>query len=148
SMVAMSYVPSSAFITGGAVAIAPFEYLWAEKIDADQIPNTAIGNVHLGRSVASFVAEALLKELRLTGVSVESKDRILSGTITSLSSDDLGDSVTWKLAIKYVVKDAAGNTVYEGEKATNLVTQKVRDFFSSVLRRNFEELLLDEAFLK
>lgn len=142
------YVPSSAFVVSGAVSIGIFDYQRAEKVEADQIPNTAIGNIHLDRPVATYFAEALLKELRLTGVKVESSDRILSGTITSLSDDDLGSSATVTLAVKYVVKDGTGNNIYEGEKVTKLTTQKTLEFLNSALRRNFEALLLDGAFLK
>jgi len=146
----LAYVPSSAFIVGGALAIGRFEYQPAmdNKVDADQIGNTALGNIHLDRPIAAYFAEAILKEFRLTGITVESKDRILSGQIVKLFSDDLGSSATWTLDVKYQVKDGAGNTIYEGEKITTLETQKTLEMLNSLLRRNFESLLLDDAFLK
>jgi hypothetical protein len=145
-----TYVPSSAFIADGSVAIDKFDYAPSAtgKIEPDQIPNTAIGNIHLDQPVASYLAAAILKEFRLTGVNVESKTRFLSGTVVKLSCDDLGTSATWTLDVRYVVKDQAGNAVYDGEKITTLVTQKFLLMLNSLLRRNIETLLLDPAFLE
>jgi uncharacterized lipoprotein len=148
--VALTYVPSSAFIVGGAVAIGAFDYLPAAsgKVTADQVGNTALGNTHLDRPVSAYVAAAALKEFRLAGIAVESADRTLEGTIVDLFCDDLGSSATWTLDVKYAVKDRNGNTLYQGEKRTALKTQKVLEMLNSLLRRNFEALMLDGDFLK
>jgi hypothetical protein len=149
-MLSLVYRPASPFIAGGAVAIGTFDYLPAAggKVAPDQIRNTALGNIHLDRTVAAYVGEAILKELRLTGVTVESNDRVLGGTIVELACDDLGYSSDWVVDVKYVVRDGAGAVVYEGEKVTKIRTAKYLDTVNDALRRNFEALLLDDAFLK
>jgi hypothetical protein len=117
------------------------------KMTPDQVRNTAIGNIHLQTPVDQFLAEALLKQFRLAGVSVESKDRFLSGTIVDFLCDDLGDSIDWTLDVRYEVKDAVGNVIYRSEKVIKATTAKAMWTMALILRRNAEELLTDAAFL-
>ncbi len=146
----LQYAPSSAFVMGGAVRIGTFQYLPADagKTDPDQIPNTAIGNLHLDVPVATYIAQAVLKEFRLTGVDVESAGKVLSGRIVELSVDDLGDTCDWTLDVQYTVTDAQGNAVYRAEKITKETTQKFVTPVNQVIRHNIEALLGDTGFLQ
>jgi uncharacterized lipoprotein len=142
--------PTTAMIAGGAVSIDAFDYppIKTFKMAPDQIRNTAIGNIHLQTPVGQFLAEAVQKQFRLAGVDVESKDRILSGTIVDFFCDDLGDSIDWTLDVRYEVKDAAGNVLYRTEKVIKETTVKAEWTLGRILRRNAENLLTDADFLK
>lgn len=144
------YTPSLAFVLGGGVTIGAFDYPPSAggKLDADQIRNTAIGNMHLTAPVADYVKDALGSELRLAGVDLEATDRVLTGSVVEFSCSDLGLTADWTLRVHYTVKDRAGAVLFDGEKITKRTYAKEPSLAFLILHRQIETLLTDETFAK
>ena len=88
-------------------------------------------------------------ELRFVGVKVGSEGNVLTGEIQEFLIDDLGYSVDWTLRIRYVVKDAAGQVLFDQVKTTERNTNKFANVFGALnetIKLNAEALLKDPAF--
>jgi hypothetical protein len=149
----VDYSPTSTMIAKGAVQVGDFRYLPAlnGKVKPNQLRNTALGPILLTPHIDTFYRDAVFKELRFVGVNISDSKVQLSGDIVDFLVDDLGFSVDWKIDVKYVVKNASGTTIYEGEKFTNNNTAKFANAFqvlNTQIRLNIEELLKDPAFIK
>ena len=93
--------------------------------------------------------DAVFAELRFVGVKVGSEGNVLTGEIQEFLIDDLGYSVDWTLRIRYVVKDAAGQVLFDQVKTTERNTNKFANVFGALnetIKLNAEELLKDPAF--
>lgn len=135
----------------GSVIVTPFSYLPAVtgKVKANQIQNTAIGNLYFDQNIDVMIHDAVFKELRFVGIKVDGSDRKLTGEIQEFLIDDLGYSVDWTLIVKYRVVTDSG-VVYESVKEVKRNTNKFANMFGSLnetIKFNVEELLKDQAFL-
>lgn len=125
----------------------------APQIAANQIRNTAIGNILLEKDIKDFVRDATFTELRFIGVKVngDQQRRRLNGDVQEFLVDDLGYSVDWTLRIAYVVTDkATQKPVYSQTKEIKRRTNKFANFFTSLndsIRLSTEALAKDPDFL-
>ena len=152
STIPLNYAPSSVLSAGGTVQVVPFRYLPAEKgaVKPNQIRNTAIGNAYFDRNIDVFVRDAVFSELRFVGIKVGSDGNRLSGEIQEFLIDDLGFSVDWTLTVRYVVKDADGNVIYDQVKTTQRKTAKFTNAFGALnetIKLNTEGLIKDPGFI-
>jgi uncharacterized lipoprotein len=155
SPVPVNYAPSSTMSNIGSTGVAPFSYAPAEPgsphpVAADQIRNTAMGDVHIDREVRVFVRDAVFTELRLTGIKTDDRTRLLNGQIQEFLMDDLGYSVDWTLRIKYWLTDATTHkVVFASVKETRRKTAKFVNVFGALnetIKLNAEALMEDPAF--
>jgi hypothetical protein len=153
--VPVNYAPSSTLSTTGAISVAQFSYAPAESgsphpVAADQIRNTAMGDVHIDREVRVFVRDAVFAELRLTGVKTDDRTRLLNGQIQEFLIDDLGYSVDWTLRIRYWVTDTTTRKVlFQTVKEIRRTTAKGANVFGALnetIKLNAEALMLDPGF--
>jgi uncharacterized lipoprotein len=154
----VNYAPSSVLSATGALSVADFKYLPAEKptgkyvIAPNQIRNTAMGEIKIDRDIKVFVRDGVFAELRFVGIKVNDGTRVLTGDIEEFLVDDLGYSVDWTLRIRYVLTEAATQTVlYDGIKNTQRRTAKFANPFGALnetIKLNAEELIKDPAFMK
>lgn len=151
STLPVNYAPSSTLSASGSVAVVPFTYAPAKsgKVEANQIRNTAMGNIHFEQNVDIIFRDAVFKELRFVGVKVDDPNRKLSGEIQEFLIDDLGYHVDWTLTVKYHVS-AADGTAYEATKTIKRKTAKFANVFGALnetIKMNIEELIKDPAFV-
>jgi uncharacterized lipoprotein len=153
--VPVNYAPSSVMSSKGSTGVAQFTYPPADPgvvnhVDANQIRNTAMGDIHIDREVRVFVRDAVFAELRLTGVKTDDMARLLTGEIQEFLIDDLGYSVDWTLRIKYrLVESSTRRTVFEGVKNTQRKTAKFANPFGALnetIKLNAEALMMDPGF--
>lgn len=148
----VNYAPSSTMSATGSIAVAPFTYLPATsgQVEANQVRNTALGNIKFEQNVDMLVRDAVFKELRFVGVDVRDQDRKLSGEIQEFLIDDLGYSVDWTLRIRYQLADGSGQP-YDSVKEIKRNTNKFANVFGALnetIKLNVEELLKDPAFIQ
>lgn len=152
--VPIDYSPSSTLTATGTVEVADFRYLPAlnGRVAANQLRNTAIGDIKLNQNVDKFYRDAVFKELRFVGVRVAGSDVKLTGDIKEFLVDDLGYSVDWTIDVRYVVTNKATNAItYDSEKVTKNNTAKFANAFGALTQQmkfNIEELIKDPAFIK
>lgn len=153
--VPVNYAPSSVLSCTGATAVAQFSYQPADPgaphpVAADQIRNTALGEIHIDREVRTFVRDAIFAELRFTGIKTDERTRLLHGQIQEFLIDDLGYSIDWTLRIRYWVVDAETHAVlFLGVKDTQRRTAKGANVFGALnetIKLNAEALMKDPAF--
>lgn len=153
--VPVNYAPSSVLSCSGATGVAEFSYLPADPetphaVAADQIRNTAMGEIHIDREVRTFVRDAIFAELRFTGIKTDDRTRLLHGQIQEFLIDDLGYSIDWTLRIRYWVIDAEAHAVlFLGVKDTQRRTAKGANVFGALnetIKLNAEALMKDPAF--
>jgi hypothetical protein len=153
--VPVNYAPSSILSNTGSLSVAPFSYAPAEPaaphpVAADQIRNTAMGDVRIDREVRVFVRDAVFAELRFTGIKTDDRTRTLNGQIEEFLMDDLGYSVDWTLRIKYWLTDSATRkTVVVTVKEIRRTTAKFVNIFGALnetIKLNVEALMVDPAF--
>jgi len=156
--VPVNYAPSSVMTAAGSLSVGEFNYLPSEKASKDQpfpanqIRNTAIGEIKIDRDVKIFVRDAVFAELRFVGVKTNHNGRVLTGDIEEFLVDDLGYSVDWTLRIKYALTDAeTKKPLYTSVKSTQRNTAKFANPFGALnetIKLNVEELLKDTEFTK
>ncbi|HUN53817.1 MAG TPA: hypothetical protein VMU29_01545 [Smithella sp.] len=155
SRIPLNYLPSSVNKISGSVSVSNFKYLLAETGDVKpfQIRNTALEKLKFDKNIDVYFREAVSAELRLSGVKIDDKTRVLSGEIEDLLVDDLSfDNAHWIMRVHYIIKDLrTGNTLYVSTKTTQCDASKlmnVSSAFNDVIKLNVEELMKDEAFIK
>jgi uncharacterized lipoprotein len=148
--VAASYAPSSALVAKGSLVLGPFVYdpALTGKVDANQVRNSALGGIYIDVPFAEFYSDALRKELRLTGVTLDGDNRILTGEIKEFYMDDLGYSIDWILDVHFTVKDKSGVVLYDADKLVKNHTVKYFAPFNKEIKFSIEALISDPAFLK
>jgi hypothetical protein len=154
----VNYAPSSVKSAEGALTVAEFRYLPAEPsvhedpIPANRILNTAMGEILIDRDVKVFVRDAVFAELRIVGMKMSNKAKVLSGDIEEFLIDDLGYSIDWNLRIKYIVVDTYRNRpIYESVKTTKRHTAKFANDFGALnetIKLNVEALIDDPEFIR
>lgn len=151
--VSMNYAPSSVLSLSGHASVADFKYLPPikdPKIKPNQVRNTALGNVLFDDPVDRMFRDAVFKELRFVGVTLDRNDLVLSGEIEEFLIDDLGYSIDWTLRVKYVLTDTkSGTATYTAVKNTQRKTGKFGNPFGALnetIKVNIEELIKDPAF--
>lgn len=154
---AMNYAPSSLVQGKGTVQVQEFRYVPAEagKVAPDQIPNTAIGNIHLGQPISGYVTKAFSSELKYAGYSLDSSAEkpktVLTGEIKEFKADDLGFSVDWTLRLKVDLKDRAGKSSASQDVVIKKNLQKFGEFSVAVnliIKEAFEQMMAEPGFKK
>lgn len=149
----VDYAPSSTMTASGAVQVGDFQYMPSitGKYKPNELHNTAMGTILLDKNVDVFFRNAVFTELRFVGVKVGTGDKQLTGSIKEFLIDDLGYSVDWTVDVDYVVKDASGTVIFEGDKLTKNHTAKFANAFVALnmqIKDNIESLLKDPGFVK
>ncbi len=145
------YSPSSGLTAHGSVQVGSFVYLPAVngKVKPNQIHNRALMvNKYIDESVDGFVRDATFNELRFVGIDVRGTDRILTGEIQQYSIDDISNPFEWTVVIRYVVKDKAGNTLYDAVKSSNPTSIRWSEWNFKELKPDIEALIADPDFIK
>jgi uncharacterized lipoprotein len=149
----MNYSPSSIMSAEGEVEVSDFRYIpgEGEKVEPNQIRNTALGKIKFDKDIDQIIKESVFKELRFVGVTTKSEDTVLSGEIIEFLIGDLGYSIDWTLEIKYILKSkSTGDIIWESTKKTEKNTNKFGNVFgqlNEIIKTNIEELIKDEDFL-
>lgn len=146
------YAATSVMTVQGATAVGDFSYRPARegRVAANQIANTAVGDVRLDQDVARFVRDAVFLELRGVGIRTGAADRVLRGDVVAFDIDDLGYSVDWTLTVAYTVAGADGLPRYQGTHTVRRRTAKYGNpsgALNETVKRNIEALLADPGFV-
>jgi hypothetical protein len=153
----VNYAPSSIKSASGALRVGEFNYLpasgaSARPVAANQIRNTALGQIKIDRDVNVFVRDAVFAELRMMGVNINDSSKFLTGDIEEFLIDDLGYSVDWTIRIKYTLTDASSKKIlYQAVKSGKHNTAKFANVFGALneqLKLNIEQLADDSDFIK
>jgi len=150
----LSYLPSSVNKVSGSLSISNFKYLPAEtgEVKPFQIRNTALGKLKFDKNIDIYFRESVSMELRLAGVMLDNKTRVLNGEIEDFLVDDLSYDADWTLNVHYLIKDLqTGDIVYSSTKTTQCKASKLMNVSSAlndIIKLNIEELMKDEAFIK
>jgi uncharacterized lipoprotein len=143
----LNYAPSSTLSVEGQVAVGDFKYLPGQlndKVQPNQIRNTAIGSVVFEKNIDEYIETALFLESRFVGIKLNDKAQSIHGEINEFLIDDLGFSIDWTLDIRYVLDGC-----YDETHVLNKKTDKFGDVFGNlneVIKLNVEMLLDDAAF--
>ncbi len=148
---AMNYTPSSLVQGRGDVTVKEFRYLptTSGKVAHDQIANTAIGTIHIGRPIGKYVADAFSSEFKYAGYAINKNKNTLSGEISEFMADDLGFSVDWTLKTKITLKDAAGKVVASKNVEIKKKLEKFGEFsvaLNLIIKDAFEQMMTDQKF--
>lgn len=134
----------------GNTVVSRFNYNTQDNIAENQIPNTAIGNIYLDKPVGEFYADAMRRELRASGVSLNnSMECLISGEVNLLRVEDLGFEadiyadvsykVTHKDEVLYELKDVRTELkVFKGGALTSVY---------QVVALNIKNILEDADFI-
>lgn len=102
----VNYTPHNIVRYQGDVDVGQFSYAPAKagKVKTNQVANTAVGSIYLPTNVSDLVRRATAAELEKTGFKLDTSSPLrLTGTILNFEADDLGYSVDWSYAIRYVI---------------------------------------------
>jgi uncharacterized lipoprotein len=152
----VDYTPSSVMSATGSVSVVDFRYIPFESsvVASNQIKNTALGKIEIDKDVKDFFRDAVVAELRIVGIKLDSRTRMLGGDISEFIADDLGFTVNWTLRVRYLVKEIEGNKVlFESEKVVQRRTAKINllnrfGALNETIKLNVEQLLKDPEFIK
>ncbi len=150
----LNYLPCSVNKISGSVSISSFKYIPAEsgKVKPYQIRNTAVGSLKFDKDIDLFFRNAVFAQLCSAGVTLNDKNKILSGEIEDFLIDELSAGANWTLEVNYSVKNVqTGKTLYESAKITKRNVSKLMNLSSAVnemVKLNIEELLKDKEFIK
>jgi hypothetical protein len=141
---ALNYTPSSLIQGKGSVQVQEFVYdpAVAGEVKDDQIKNTAIGRIRLGRPVGPFVTEAFAAEFKYAGYMLENGRFLVIGDIQDFMADDLGFSVDWTLKMKVQLKSPSGKVLATKDIEIKKKLEKFSGFITSL------NLLIKEAFVQ
>lgn len=86
--IVLNYAPSSTMTVQGNESVAGFAYVPAAngKVKANQIRNTAIGNVYLEKNVGEYFKQAFFTESRFVGIHVNGGPAVTARSTSSLST--------------------------------------------------------------
>lgn len=151
--IALEYRTSTTQELTGALEVNTFSYNPKQGVKQNQIPNTALGSgVFLTEPLGEFVTNALKRELRQSGVSLQGKNCKLSGEINQILIDDLGFTVNFVSDIRYILSQKNDKILLDKNHkivldkltkfvAPELVLQSINKMFSE----NIEKFLGDPA---
>lgn len=136
----------------GSVDVVSFEYLPAAsgKVKPNQIRNTALGTILFEQNIDTIFRDAVFKELKFMGVTMQNDTRKLTGVIEEFLIDDLGYSVDWTVRVKFVVTED-GQVTYDSTKEIIRKTSKFANPFGALnetIKLSIEELVKDATFLE
>jgi uncharacterized lipoprotein YajG len=84
------------------------------KVEANQVQNTAIGQIMIGEDLANYVRRATALELEKSGTNVSnSSGSTVEANVIKILADDLGYSVRWSYTVQYTIKAAGGNAKFQ-----------------------------------
>lgn len=106
-----SYTPQNYVRTSGKVDMGNFAYLPfnnGKVKKANQIYNTAAGQMYIATDVADYVKRGTALELEKSGIQLTADSPIrLDANIVEFTADDLGYSVEWIYKVQYIIVDRA-----------------------------------------
>jgi len=133
----------------GSISVGVFEYLPAKanKLKPNQVASIG-GPIAFERNIDAQVRDAVIAELKASGVQLETPTKILSAEIESCQIiKHIDGPADCALSIKYRI--SSGNTVtYESTK--DVETRKCSDSqlaLDDVIEQNLRELVKDSVFL-
>jgi hypothetical protein len=144
------YQISSSQSFGGAINRISATQTQKPNVAANQIRNTAVGNILLTEPVADYITNAVRLELRAAGVKMGTGPCALDLTVEDYAAEDLGFNVTYISNIRYRL--SAATTLYDRQIEQRFTTDKfvvpelVLSSLQSVLAKNINEALSDANF--
>lgn len=104
-----SYTPQNYVKASGKVEIGSFvyqPYVDGKVKKANQMQNTAAGQIYLSMDIADYAKRGTALELEKSGVELTDTAKILiDGNVIEFMADDLGYSVDLKYSIQYKIID-------------------------------------------
>lgn len=108
-----SYTPQNYVRTSGKVDMGNFAYLPfnnGKVKKANQIYNTAAGQMYIATDVADYVKRGTALELEKSGIQLTADSPIrLDANVVEFTADDLGYSVEWIYKVQYIIVDKASD---------------------------------------
>ncbi len=108
-----SYTPQNYVRTSGKVDMGNFVYLPfnnGKVKKANQIYNTAAGQMYIATDVADYVKRGTALELEKSGIQLTAASPIrLDANVVEFTADDLGYSVEWIYKVQYIIVDRASD---------------------------------------
>ncbi|HEX7907051.1 MAG TPA: hypothetical protein VF534_03045 [Paraburkholderia sp.] len=141
----------------GWLSVAPardFAYIPARngQVSPNRIENTAMTGIVLKDDINEIVHNGIVSSLQIAGFHLNEGKRILSGSIEKFTVDDTRPTTYWTLQMRYVVTDAATQTVVY--TTTKTVTRKSPKFTSNTIaiedtvKLSVDALISDAGFVK
>jgi uncharacterized lipoprotein YajG len=148
-----NYNPSSLIQGQGDIRVQPFTYAPADlgQTKIDQIPNTAIGQIHLSQPIGKYMSDAFSSEFKYAGYRLDQNKNILSGVVQEFKADDLGFNADWSLRISVDLKNKSGNALAHKEIVIQKRLQKFGEInvaVNSLIKEAFEQMMNDVNFKK
>jgi uncharacterized lipoprotein YajG len=148
-----NYTPSSLIQGKGSIQVQPFAYAPADagKTKPDQIPNSAIGQLHLNKPVGTYVSDAFASEFKYAGFQLDDSKHSLVGTVQEFKVDDLGFSADWSVKISVELKGKSGHTIAQKDVVIKKNMQKFGEInvaVNSLIKEAFEQMMNDPQFKK
>jgi hypothetical protein len=119
--ITLDYNPQSTLELNGAINVGKFDYKRREGIEENQIPNTALGSgLQTAQPISEFFEDAMRKEFRKSGLSLDTKKCLMQGSIEKLLIDDLGFTVDFIVDVDYRIVNEQGKNIFKQRIDTNL----------------------------
>jgi len=101
-----SYMPQNLarykYKTSVDIDVFTYEPELRRNIKANQIENTAVGDLYVNIGIAEMVRRATVLEMEKTGILLNvSSNIVIGGDVLELKADDLGFTVQWTYSIRY-----------------------------------------------
>jgi len=151
-----TYSPQSTEEIDGRVYVNDFSYFPKEGVQQDEIRETAAGTVLITEPVGRFIADAVRREFRQSGLSLKKDDALcyLDGEINDFAMDSLGYSTDYITDIRYILKKASNDKIlYDNNFQVKFNTSKfvvaavILANLNKVVADNIEQLLIDKSFM-
>jgi uncharacterized lipoprotein len=150
-----TYSPQSTEEIDGRVYVNDFSYFPKEGVQQNEIRETAIGTVLITDPVGRFIADAVRREFRQSGISLKEEEAIcyLDGEVNDFAIDSLGFSSNYITDIRYILKYREDDRIlYDNNFNVNFNTSKFVDAsiilanLNKAVADNIEQLLIDDEF--
>ena len=142
----LDYRPQSTMELDGAIRVGQFEYKRATDVADNQIPNTALGSgLYTPQPIGEFFEDAVRKEFRQSGLSLNSQECELTGVISKLIVDDLGFSVDYRISVDYRLSN--NSTTMLNEQVSTELPEMSKFVSAEVVLNNINKMFSDNILM-
>lgn len=145
-----AYQPVTTVEMRGAIAVSDFRYTPPkDTIKSNQIRETAAGTIYMTEDVGTYFANAVRRELRQTGLSLQTDKCTLTGTVHDFAMESLGFSSDYITDVEYRLRGAGehvGRYTVKFNTTKFLEAHLIMANIQKSVSDNVGQLLADPAF--
>lgn len=148
------YSPQTTKELQGRVTVGDFGYFPKQGLKDNEIHETAAGQIFLTEPVGTFVADAVRRKFRQSGLSLKTGACSLEGEVNEFTLDSLGYSTDYVTDFRYILNDAHKHVLLDNSYQVKFNASKfvqpgvVMANINKAIADNIAQLMNDPSFVK